>query len=412
MQEYQKRAIENEIAAFIPRREVIAILGPRQAGKTTLVQRMAKDIEEKGKQVKYLTFENINDRALFEDTIEGFKQYVSGADVVVIDEFQYAKEGGQKLKYLYDTTDTKFIITGSSSLELTFQTGKYMVGRMVTFNLWPFSFSEFLLAKDTGAAALLTNPDIFAESVGNKLVSYFEEYVIWGGYPAVILADGQSAKEKLLSSLYNNYLLRDIKDLLALAKDEELITIIRYLSAQIGNLVNYKSLSGVSGLSYRSIQANLSILRQTYILDLIKPFSRHALTELKKTPKVYFEDLGFRNITLHDLRPFNARPDIGALVENFIYVHLNRKSGQLNKVKYWRTKSGAEVDFIWQDEDGIMPIEVKYDNSDNIGKSLMSFLKKYAPKKAIIFTKFLRKTRQVGETTVEFIPVYYVDTAV
>ncbi len=392
------------------RPEVIALLGPRQAGKTTLLKKLIEGIENSGKSVRFITFENFNDRKLFEDNIESFKAYISGDDVVAIDEFQYAKEGGQKLKYLYDTTDTKFIITGSSSLELTFNTGAYMIGRMVTFMLWPFSFSEFLYANDPGLAAIGGDVDnINSASVG-KLTPYFEEYCVWGGYPAVVLTDSPETKTKLLESIYNNYLLRDIKDLLELASDEELLTLMRFLAVQIGNIVNYQELSNKSSLYYKALKEHLNILKETYILDVTTAFATNKRVELTKSPKVFFEDLGFRNTTIQDMRSLPVRADLGSVVENFVYIHLKHMRSELEPVKYWRTKSGAEVDFVLRLTSENIPIEVKYTDSDSIGKSLMSFIKKYQPSKAIVFTKSLSTERTVEGCTVSFVPVMFCET--
>src|SRR3989339_212511 len=145
---YIERQISGEIKPFLAKREAISIIGPRQAGKTTFIENLAKELEKKGKKIKFITFEKRDDLNLFNNDIEDFKKIAQQYDVVIIDEFQYSQEGGQKLKYLYDTTKVKFIISGSSSLELTFQTGKYMVGRLHEFLLTPFSFREFLSVRD------------------------------------------------------------------------------------------------------------------------------------------------------------------------------------------------------------------------------------------------------------------------
>ena len=142
----------------------MSIIGPRQAGKTTFIKSIASELEKRNKKVKFITFEKRGDLELFQNSIEDFKDLISEYQYVIIDEFQYAKDGGQKLKYLYDTTRVKFIISGSSSLELTFQTGKYMVGRMLDFQLLPFSFREFLSFQDKELYRLLerrVNTDSF-----------------------------------------------------------------------------------------------------------------------------------------------------------------------------------------------------------------------------------------------------------
>src|SRR3990167_7124683 len=104
---YIKRELEPLIAPFLLRKEAISILGPRQAGKTTFIHHLEHQLQQGKKRVKFITFEKRSDLELFENSIEDFKDLVQGYDYVLIDEFQYAHNGGQQLKYLYDTTAIK-----------------------------------------------------------------------------------------------------------------------------------------------------------------------------------------------------------------------------------------------------------------------------------------------------------------
>lgn len=261
---YISRELEKEVEPFLKRREILAVVGARQVGKTTLLNHLFLDLKKRRKKIALLTLEKAKDLALFE-SIEDFKDYYKEMEVLIIDEFHYAKDGGKKLKYLFDTTKTKFIIAGSSSLELTFETGKYLVGRMFKFTLDPFSFREFLLAKDKHLFKLLSNrfPNTFSlriniqksfgEEINLRLQKYFEEYLVFGGYPAVVLAKSREEKIKILESILENYLLKDIKALLNLKTQRELLKIAEFLAAQAGNLLNYKELSNVSGLKYKEV---------------------------------------------------------------------------------------------------------------------------------------------------------------
>ena len=328
---YIPRQVENEIQPFLARKEVIAITGPRQSGKTTLLKQLYAQICQ-NKKCLFLTFEKQADLELFQTNIDEFKNLYQNYEVIIIDEFQYAKQGGQKLKYLYDTTDIKYIVSGSSSLELTYQTGKYMVGRIINFKLMPFSFNEFLLSQNQDLANLLKQQipswqsygpsQAFSDNINKKLKSYFEKYLIYGGYPAVVLAKSQAEKEKVLASIFDNYLLKDIKSLLQLTTEEELKRLVRFLAIQIGNLVEHQKLSNVADLSYNDLQKHLKILKETFILNFIKPFFTNKKIELVKMPKVYFIDTGLRNFALKDFRYLEFRNDVGSLVENSVDVEL------------------------------------------------------------------------------------------
>lgn len=413
---YINRSIEKEIVPFLARKEAIAIIGPRQAGKTTLLKKIEGSLVLQNKKVKYFNFENASELNLFQTDINSFSYLNKSYDVIIIDEFQYAKEGGKKLKLLVDTTPIKYIISGSSSLELTFQMGKYMVGRIINFELYPFSFREYLSAVDSDLAELLNekipnvllakiDSHVFGDEINDRLLTYFNKYLLWGGYPAVTLATTDIEKKKLLESIVNNYLLKDIGSLLKLATEDKLQILTKLLATQISNIINYKELSNVSNLKYTSLMNHLSILTQTYIVDLIKPFFTNKRTELVKNPKVYFVDIGFRNFILSDFRNIGHRGDEGALAENVVLSELVRK--QLNNINFWRTKSGAEVDFIAQVDGKLIPIEVKYSHTKTIGKNMYSFINKFSPKQAIIFTKSYYSPVKVGETKLSFLPVYY-----
>lgn len=414
---YINRELEKTIIPFINRKEVISIIGARQSGKTTFIKHLQDEIQ-KTKKVRFLTFENRNDLALFQDNIDDFKNLMKNFDVVIIDEFQYAKEGGQKIKYLYDTTDIKFIISGSSSLELTYQTGKYMVGRMFQFLLTPFSFREFLEFQNPELFDLLNkkipqdridnfnNQEMFGSEVTRRLSEQLEKFVVFGGYPAAVLAGSIEEKQKILSSIVDNYLLKDIKGLLNLASEDLIAKLSRLLATQIGNLVNYHELSDSSGSSYIELKKHLNILENTFIIKLIRPYYSNPRTELTKNPKVYFLDLGLRNYLLSDFRPIEMRNDTGALIENYAYILLN----QLNlafDLKFWRTKSKAEVDFIIEKEQKLIPIEVKYSSKPIIGKSLHSFIEKFNPPQAIILTKDYFGKDKIKDTEIKYIPLCY-----
>jgi len=413
---YIKRQLEAQIEPFLAKKEVISIIGPRQAGKTTFIQNLAKRFEREGKKVKFITFEKKADLDLFNNNVEDFKKIAEQYEIVFIDEFQYSRDGGQKLKYLYDTTRTKFIISGSSSLELTFQTGKYMVGRLIEFSLTPFSFREFLSAKDREMFIILENisgADIFnfnlknalGREINSRLAAWLEEYLIFGGYPAAVLSAGAEEKKKVLEGIYDKYLLKDIKDLLRLATDNELDRLGKFLAGQIGNIIKYQELAGACGLNYKELKKHLNILSKTYIISLVAPFFTNKRTELVKNPKVYFNDLGLRNYSLADWRAVGSRNDLGALAENYGFILL--KSIFSRGLKYWRTKAKAEVDFVIEKEQTVYPVEIKYISKRLIGKSLYSFIEKFNPPTALILTKDYLGEEKINKTKVKFIPLAY-----
>ena len=412
---YIHRNIEQEIEKYLDRKEVISIIGPRQSGKTTLLNYVSKSLIPQNKKIKNITFENNFDLNLFNNDIESFKKISENYDVVIIDEFQYANNGGKNLKFLFDTTKTKFIISCSSSLELRFQTGKYMVGRLLEFQLLPFSFDEFL-SSDSQDLYEVKNDlhnnkfsriyDYFKgkDEIIVQLSVFLEKYCIFGGYPAVVLSKTAEEKEKLLEGIASNYLLREIKGLLQLATEDELTKLQQLLALQIGNMISYNELSDSANLTYLEIKKHINILEKTFIISVIRPYFTNKRTELVKNPKIYFTDFGLRNLIINDFRKIYERNDLGAIMENYAFNALKKYFPEKN-IHYWRTKSKAEVDFVIEHESQIIPVEIKYSSKEIIGKSLHSFIEKFSPKEAYVFTKNIFAKKKIRSTTVIFFPL-------
>ncbi|MFH1838257.1 MAG: ATP-binding protein [Candidatus Kuenenbacteria bacterium] len=414
---YISRQLEKQIQPFLKRKEFLAIIGSRQAGKTTFLLYLEKEFKKAGKKIKFFSFEKRSDLVLFEESIEDFMDLYKGYQIIIIDEFQYVKEGGKKLKYLFDTSKTKYIISGSSSLDLTFQTGKYMVGRLFNFTLQPFSFREYLSYCDKALFDLVEKKifdpfslkinQTLSREINLRLEKLFEKYLVWGGYPQVVLAKTKIEKQKILESILENYLLKDIKGLLQLATESELIQLVKFLSIQIANLVEYKELSNVCNLPYKNLIKHLEILKQTYIINFLKPFFINKRTELTKNPKVFFIDSGLRNSVISDFREISERQDAGNLAENFVFNVLSKKISGFETLNFWRTKSKAEVDFVIRKNQKIIPIEVKYTQTPIVGKSFYSFIEKFSPKQGFILTKGYLGEKTIKNCKIKFIPVYY-----
>ena len=380
---YIKRFLEEDIRNYLNKREIIAIIGPRQSGKTTLLNHFYESL----KNAVFLDFEDREILELFSGDINSFIElYAKKYDYVFIDEFQYAKEGGKNLKYLYDKCKAKIILSGSSASELSIQSIKFLVGRIFVFTLYPFSFEEYLNYKNRDLCNIwrmrkLTRPII------ERIIPHFNEFCIYGGYPRVILSKDKSEKEVVLRNIYNTYFLRDIKEILNLPEDYKLSKLIHALSLQIGNIVNYKELSDITGFSHMDLLKHLNVLEKTFVLARSLPFHTNKRTELVKSPKLFFLDSGFRNTAIKNFQPVEDRPDKGSLYENFVASELLKAGIEL---KYWRTKSMAEVDFIMEKDSKIIPIEIKSNLArPNFTKSFLSFLEKYKPKKSFILSEKL-----------------------
>jgi len=409
---YIRRNLEGKIRKFLDTREIIAIFGARQVGKTTLIRHIFDGLP--GPKA-FLDFEDPELVNLFDEDIKAFARlYLEGQKYVFIDEFQYSQLGGKNLKFIYDHFQTKFLITGSSSLDLAVRTASALVGRIFIFELYPLSFYEFLSYKMPPLLSMIreriTADKPLPTDLHNQLIKLVREFTIWGGYPRAVTARDSEEKTQVLKNIFITYLLKDIKGFFRLATESSLQKLLRALALQTGGLIRYEKLSQVSGLNLTALKEHLSILEETYVLSLSRPFFTNKRLEIVKNPRVYFQDMGLRNYLCQDFRDWEFRTDAGMLAENFVASELLKKGFHLN---FWRTKSGGEVDFVIQNGGIAIPLEVKSGQVRVVGKSLRSFLKKYHPPRAYILhagTFFTLKTEGIpfifmpfyGFSTIEF----------
>ncbi|MGQ9719549.1 MAG: ATP-binding protein [Nitrososphaerales archaeon] len=420
-----QRDIEASLLKWMERKEAYAIKGPRQSGKTTLLRILEGILKKEGVNTVFLNFED-------SDVLEAFetnpKEYVrsfiveEGKHCFLMDEYHYVKEPGKKLKLMYDTFENvKFIVTGSSSLELGGAMARFLVGRVFFFELLPFSLHEFLLSKDTRLARvyeeknkkikeflLSGNTKIEKDAFLKELAPFLDQYVVFGGYPAVVKAEDLETKRMILKNIYDTYISKDVVEFLKVTDAFRYRRVVRALAVLIGRLINYNEICSTCNIYYKELKRIISVLSETYIVSLIQPFYRNPLTELRKAPKVYFFDLGLRNHIVTDFNSLDKRTDRGELIENFVFLSL-KNNFQEATVNYWRSIAKAEVDFVLRVKDEIIPVEVKYQSLrvPKVSRSLRSFIRSYKIKRALVVTKDLWGKEKVDGATILFVPACY-----
>ncbi len=291
-----------------------------------------------------------------------------------------------------------------------------MVGRAIYFELLPLTFEEFLLwkARDLHKIFLeykfqLENFIKSGKDIGCQIAfqrefsSLLEEYLIFGGFPAIVKEADENVKVELLKNLTRTYIEKDVFYFLNVREIEKFRNLVKYLSLTVGSIVELSSLMSEMGMDYRTIENYISILVNTYIISLVPPFYRNLVTELKKAKKIYFLDTGLRNSLINNFLPLENRVDKGVLLENFIYNEL-RNLGY--SIRYWRTTGKAEVDFIIEGQDQVVPVEVK--SLGKIKRGFINFIDTYKPKSAIVFTDKGFTTKEVGNTKIAYIPHFFI----
>jgi predicted AAA+ superfamily ATPase len=379
---YVEREVRNKFDKISKNYNMIAVVGARQAGKTTFLK---KQIENKNSS--YILFDDPDARSLFEEDIKKFEQqFISSSSVAVLDEVQYCQDAGRKLKYLVDS-DYNLWITSSSEIILSKEILSFLVGRVSIIKLFPFSFKEFLTAKTQ-----------------KELTTKIKERMIWehatyGGYPKVVLTEDIDIKKTILSDLYDIMLLKDVARTFSIENIRSLEEFSKYLALSIGDIISYDTISSNLNMSFQTVKKYLDAMEKSYLIHRILPFYTNKKKEIVKQPKLYFVDTGLRNIIV---KRFEGNVD-GKLFENYVLTEL-LKLGLTPK--YWRTKNKTEVDFIVEIDNKLIPIEVKIQAEiGKIEKSLRAFIEYYKPNKAVIVSLKGKK----GKTMINNCEVIYTD---
>lgn len=225
------------------------------------------------------------------------------------------------------------------------------------------------------------------QSQRRRLDDLVKEYMIFGGYPAVSLRENALIRQRDFQEIYSLYLRRDIKDIAEIDDVSGYNKLVSLLSLQVGNLVKEQELALSSGLSRPTVKKHLFLLENTYVLRLVPPFFTNKRTELTKTRRIFFEDVGLRNGVVNDFNALNQRANGGMILENFVFSQLTKENDFSQKVRYWRNQAKNEVDFVWQENiNEPYPIEVKLScpRRQSFPPGLKSFISMYHPPKGFI----------------------------
>ena len=358
---YVRRELEERFLRVSEHYGIAALIGPRQSGKTTMLKNLMK-----GMDASYVLFDDPDARAIFEEDVKKFRtQYMEGHDLTVLDEIQYCRDAGSKLKYLADT-GSRMWITSSSEMLLGKDVLSYLVGRVAILRLYPFSINEFLRAK--GQKVL--NPQILRRHVW--------EHISYGGFPGVVMTDSVEMKRTVLANLQETMLIKDVSRTFSIDNMGALERLTRYLALNAGAIISYSKLSDDLKISFQTLKKYLDALVKSYIIVDVPPFFSNRSREISKQPKMYFLDTGLRNAAAGR---YPLEPE-GRLFENYVLSELVKMGFE---PRYWRTKSKAEVDFVVEKEGKIVPVEVKI-NADlsRIERGLRSFIEKYEPERAFV----------------------------
>ena len=353
------RILEQKIQQDLFKGKAIILYGPRQSGKTTLIEKIAKN-----SGVTYLikNGDEPDTRELFENvTSTQLKAIIGAGKLLIIDEAQRIGNIGLTLKLITDNIrETQVIATGSSAFELAESIREPLTGRKFEHFLFPISYEE--MSMDIG------------KTEEHRLL---EHRLVYGYYPEIINHPGE--ERRLLNLLSDSYLYKDLFAYEKIKKPSLLQKLLKALALQLGNEVSFNELSRLVGADKETVERYIDLLEKAFVVFTLPAFSRNLRTEIRKSRKIYFFDNGIRNAILSNFTPLGLRSDTGPLWENFL-VSERRKAVSYHdwygNSYFWRTIHQQEIDYVEERDSVLNAYEFKW-NQDSKMKSPITFSKTY-----------------------------------
>ncbi|MBN2769752.1 MAG: ATP-binding protein [Spirochaetes bacterium] len=328
-----RREIESELKRLAKQFKAVAVVGPRQSGKTTLTRYIFK-------KKPYANLENPDIRRFALDDPRGFlSQYGSGA---VIDEAQRVPELFSYLQQELDENSRKgrFILTGSNNFLLQETISQSLAGRIAYLYLLPFTLTELSAGKDTDLAVR----------------------IIKGSYPPVY--DQKIDPGKWYPNYIRTYVERDVRQIKNISDLNTFERFVRLCAGRSGQLLNLSSLALEVGIDSKTAGAWISVLESSFIVFRLYPWHRNFSKRIVKMPKLYFYDTGLvcSLLGISNSNQLNTHPLYGSIFENLIISELKKHclNRSLNEdIFFWRDNVGHEVDVIIGSNAGFIPVEIK-----------------------------------------------------
>lgn len=364
------RTLMKPIQRYAGEYPVLAVVGPRQSGKTTLVQAAFP-------KHSYISLEDIDIRHQAQDDPRGFFQ--DNPPPVIFDEIQRVPD---LLSYLQGIVDAhpepgQFILTGSQQLLLLETISQTLAGRIAVFTLFPFSLTELLQRGEAQSTAELF---ISEQERRRDNPSVDLNELVWTGfYPRI--HDRHLDPAKWLEGYIRTYVEKDVRQLINIGDLRLFENLLKVCAGMSGQLVNFTSISNVTGVSQPTVKRWLSLLESSGIVHLLPPFFENFSKRILKSPKLYFLDSGLlcRLLGIKESRQLQTHPLYGSIFETFIVSDLYKRIahlGESSPLYFWRDRSATEVDLIVDLGTSFFPVEIKAARtfSDNFRSSIRKLI--------------------------------------
>lgn len=334
------RALKDSIKKDLFKGKALLLFGPRQSGKSTLIQEVLKDME-----YLYLNGDDADVREILTNTTATkLKAMVGNNKILFIDEAQRIQNIGLTLKLFTDQIkDVQVIATGSSAFELSSQVNEPLTGRKYEYMLYPLSFAE-----------MVAHHGLLQEK------RLLDHRLVYGCYPEIVTKPGE--ERRLLKLLASSYLYKDLLMLEQIKKPLILEKLVSALALQIGNEINYQELAQTIGGDRKTVDKYIDLLEKAFVVFRLPALNKNVRNEIKKGKKVYFYDCGIRNAVINNFKVIDSRTDAGVLWENYVIAE-RMKLLHYNDIDvkqyFWRTTQQQEIDLIEESSDQWAAFEFK-----------------------------------------------------
>lgn len=403
---FVKRDIFPDFLDSMDDRTILGIIGIRRVGKTTLLKQAIKHLLKTvpQKRILYISLDLFKQedqiiKRIFDIYFRNILHEVPGEAqrvYIFIDEIQKVPNWGDVIKSIYDMGyPIKFIVSGSSSMNILRGSGESLVGRIYIMKLFPFSFHEFM--KYNGMETDITSyeePEFPFEA--EKIIMMFDRFITSGGFPELYPPFSEEKVKIMLKTNLDLTFYRDIINLFEVQRVDVLEGIFYSILKQSGNVVKYHTLTTALGAKYETVKTYIEYLCSSFFMTKSYFYSSNTLKSFKKNPKIYASDHAFFNL---------SNTDVGLIIETIVFNHLAKQGLE---VYYWQGKNKLEVDLVVKTHEEVIPIEVKYRKKINSAdhKGLIEFMTSFNIKKGYVITDEYFSTKEIDDKVISYIPAW------
>jgi len=400
-----------DLISLLDMREIVVLMGVRRSGKSTLLYQMIEHLlkTNSSRNICYINFDDnalipfVKDpeflQVLYETYLE--EQEPMGRVFLFFDEVSNLENWETWVKKMYDKNrDIKFIVTGSSSSLLRKEYASLLTGRVITTEVYPLSFSEYLTftgsePTDKTSGHLLN----YKPAIKRKLA----EYMKFGGFPEVVLQEVERFKIEQLKNYFSGIIARDVLMRYSLRDASKIERLSHLLLTSIASPVSARKLGNALGISPHTVLDYIRILEEVYLVHSLSFFSYSLKDQMLRTNKIYCIDSGLRNAT-----GFTFSEDMGRNAENIVFLTLKRSGSEFF---YWKNEKGWEVDFVVKSGMNIKKlIQLCWDFSEEVEereiRALTVAMEYFNLKKSTIITEDTLKDEHIREMVIEFVPLW------